>query len=144
MSPEERAKAQPEGRRRAKPGAKGGGEYLRIIVRPKEEFVTFRVHDVGKTGHIQRLAGRRRSGLWDTQAWLISKEDAHIEGGKLVPDSEDAKKVLGQLGSTPEYLEGDRFKAKPRPKVPESEKPTPAQRKAQQENIKKARAARKK
>lgn len=133
-----------KGKRRAKPGAKGEGEYFRIIVRPKEEFAAFRIHDVGKTGHIQRLAGKRSSGTWDTQAWLISKEDAHVKDGKLVPDSEDAKKVLEQLGSEPEYLEGDRFKAKPRPNVPESEKPTPAQRKAQRENIKKAQASRRK
>jgi hypothetical protein len=55
----------------------------------------------------------------------------------LPPDSEDAKKVLEQLGSEPEYIEGDRFKAKPRSNVPESEKPTYAQRKARLENPKK-------
>jgi hypothetical protein len=37
---------------------------------------------------------------------------------------------------------GDRFQAKPRPNVPEEEKPTPAQRRAQRQNIKKAQAAR--
>ncbi len=133
-----------EGRRRAKPGTKGEGQYFRIIIRPKEEFAAFRIHDVGKTGHIQRLAGKRSSGSWDTQAWLISKEDAHNKDGKLVPDSEDAKRVLERLGSEPEHLEGDRFKAKPRPNVPEREKPKPAMRKAQRENIKKAQEARRK
>lgn len=112
MSPKERAEAQPEGGEREKPGA-GGGEYYRIIVRPKEEFTNFRYHDVGKPGHIQRLAGQRQNGSWDTQAWLISKQDAHIEKDKLVPDSQDAKQVLAEIGSEPKYLDGDRFEAKP-------------------------------
>ncbi len=55
----------------AKLGTKGKGEYYRIIVRPKKEFITFRHPDVGRKGHIQRLSGKRRSRLWDTQAWLI-------------------------------------------------------------------------
>ncbi len=59
-------------------------------------------------------------------------------------DSEDAKKVLEQLGSEPEYIEGDRFKAKPRSNVPESEKPTYAQRKARLENPKKGSSSPKK
>ncbi len=130
--------------RRERPGAKGEGDSFRIVVRPKEEFATFRYHDVGEPGHIQRLAGKRQSGSWDTQAWLIGKTDAHVENGKLIPDTEDARKVLEQLGSTPEHAEGDIFKAKPRPNVPEAEKPTPAQRRARLENIKKAQAAKKK
>jgi len=54
--------AQPEGRARAKPGTKGKGKYFRIIVRPKEDFITFRYHDIGRPGHLQRLAGKRASG----------------------------------------------------------------------------------
>ena len=79
MSHEEHARAQPQGRGRKKPGTTGEGEYYRITVRPKEEFVTFRTQDVGEPGHVQRLAGKRGSGSWDTQAWLISKHDAHVE-----------------------------------------------------------------
>jgi hypothetical protein len=82
MSPREHARSQPEGRARAKPGAVGQGDYYRIVVRPKEQFTIFRYHDVGQPGHIQRLAGKRSSGSWDDQAWLISKEDAHIVNGK--------------------------------------------------------------
>jgi len=106
MSPTERAKAQPEWRKRKKPGTKGEGDYFRIVVRPKEEFATFRYHDVGKPGGIQRLAGKRQSGSWDTQAWLIGKDEAHVENGKLIPDTDEARKVLEQLGSTPEHSEG--------------------------------------
>jgi hypothetical protein len=73
---------------------------------------------------------------------LIGKEDAHIENSQLIPDTMGARKVLEQLGSKPVHVRGDRFKAKPRPNVPEQAKPTPAQRRVRQENIKKAQAVR--
>lgn len=142
MSSQARAKAQPEGRRRAKPGATGEGDFYHIAVRPKEEFTTFRTHDVGKKGGIERVAGKRTSGSWDDQAWLISKELAHVEGTTLVLNSGDAREILETLGSQPVHVQGDRFAAKPRPNVPEQNKPTPAQRQAQQRNLKKAQAAR--
>jgi len=142
MTPRQRSIAQPEGRNRAKPGTKGEGDYYRIELRDKNEFVTFRYQDVGEKGHLQRLAGKRSSGSWDTQAWLISKEDAHIEGDTLVPDSADARNLLDTLGSEPMHVKGDVFKAKDRPNVPESKKPTLAQQKARLANIKKAQQAR--
>lgn len=138
----ERALAQPEGRKRAKPGTKGEGEYYRIEVRSKEEFTTFRYHDVGEKGHILRLAGKRSSGSWGTQAWLISKEDAHLNAHELVADTADARKLIDSLGAKPEHVKGDVFKAKDRPNVPESKKPTAAQQKARLANIKKAQQAR--
>lgn len=142
MTPRQHALAQPEGRMRAKPGTKGEGDYFRIVVRPKEEFTTFRYHDVGEKGHLQRLAGKRSSGSWDTQSWLISKNDAHLDGDTLVADSEDARKLLSTLGSKPRRIKGDVFEAKDRPNVPERKKPTEAQRKAWMANIKKAQQAR--
>jgi hypothetical protein len=142
MSPQEHARAQPEGRKRARPGTGGGGDYYHVTVRPKEDFVTFRTQDVGEPGHVQRVAGKRGSGSWATQKWLISKEDAHVEGGRLVPDTEEVKQVLGKLGSRPVHVKGDVFEAKPRRNVPEREKPTPAQQRARRANIKKAQAAR--
>lgn len=144
MTSRQHSLAQPEGRSRAKPGAKGGGKYYRVEVRPKGEFTTFRYHDIGDPGHIQRLAGKRSSGSWDTQAWLFSKDDSHIDNGHLTADTEDAKGVLEELGSVPTHVRGDIFKAKDRPNVPEKDKPTSAQKKAQSENIKKAQAARRK
>jgi hypothetical protein len=142
MTPREGAIAQPEERKRAKPGTKGEGDYFRIVLRPKGEFTTFRYHDVGEKGHILRLAGKRSSGSWDTQVWLISKNDAHIEGDTLVADTEDARKLLETLGSKPKHVKGDVFEAKDRPNVPESEKPTEAQKRARVKNIKKAQQAR--
>jgi hypothetical protein len=142
MSSRQHALAQPEGRKRKKPGTGGGGEYFHVGVRDKGDFVTFRTQDVGELGHVQRVAGKRGSGSWDTVKWLISKEDAHVEGGKLIPDTAEARGVLEELGSDPVHVRGDTFAAKPRPNVPEREKPTPAQQRARRENIKKAQAAR--
>jgi len=127
--------------RRAKPGARGTGSFFHIQVRPKSEFVAFRNQDVGGRGGVERLAGQRANGSWDTQKWLIGKSQAHLDGDTLVADSVAAEKVLTQLGSTPRHLGGDRFIAKPRQKIPDSEKPTPAMRRAQLANIMKAQAA---
>ena len=142
MSHTEHARSQPQGRGRKKPGTTGEGNFYRIQVRPKGAFVTFRTQDVGGPGHVERLAGKRQSGTWDTQAWLVSKPDAHIEGDKLVPDTADARDLLAKLGSEPRHVKGDVFEAKDRPNVPESEKPTEAQQRARSRNIKKAQAAR--
>lgn len=142
MSRRQHARAQPEGRGRKKPGTGGEGEYYHVAVRPKEDFVTFRTQDVGEPGHVQRVAGKRQSGSWDTVKWLISKEDAHVEDDKLVPDTEEVREVLAKLGSEPVHVKGDVFEAKPRRNVPEREKPTPAQQRARRANIKKAQAAR--
>jgi hypothetical protein len=142
MTPRKGALARPEGKKRAKPGTKGEGDYFRIVVRSKDEFATFRYQDVGEKGHILRLAGKRSSGTWDTQAWLISKDDAHIESDTIVSDTDDARRLIETLGSKPTHVEGDVFKAKDRPNVPESKKPTEAQQRARLENIKKAQQAR--
>lgn len=142
MSRGQRARSQPDGRGRQKPGNTGKGNYYHIEVRPKAEFTTFRTQDVGDPGHVQRVAGRRSSGSWSTAKWLISKDDAHVENGKLVGDTKDAKDLLKKLGSSPSHLTGDRFEAKDRQNVPERAKPTPAQTRARRQNIKKAQAAR--
>jgi hypothetical protein len=142
MSHRQHARAQPEGRKRQKPGTVGEGEYYRIRVRPKKDFVTFRTQKLGGEGDIRRVAGKHSSGSWDTQTWLISKEAAHVEHGKLVPDTEGVRGVLEKLGSAPRHVKGDVFEAKPRRNIPEREKPTSAQQRARRANIKKAQAAR--
>ena len=133
---------QSNGRSRKKPGSGGSGNYYHVEVRDGDDFESFRTQDVGDSGHLQRVAGKRGSGSWATVKWLVSKEDAHVENGKLVPDTKDAKDLIKKLGSQPVQVRGDRFKAKDRPNVPEKAKPTPAQTRARRENIKKAQAAR--
>lgn len=122
---------------RAKPGAGGGGRFFHIEVRPARNFVRFRVQALG-TGGIERVAGQRASGSWDTQKWLIRKDQAHVENGTLVPDAGDARELLTSFGSAARQVIGDRFKAKPRRNIQESDKPTPTMRR----NIRKAQAAR--
>jgi hypothetical protein len=129
---------------RKKPGSGGSGEYYHVEVRDGSDFETFRTQDVGGEGHLQRVGGKRPSGSWTTVKWLISKEDAHMEAGKLVGDTKDAKDLIKKLGSQPVQLSGDRFEAKPRRNVRENDRPTAAQMRARRQNIKKAQAAREK
>ncbi|KTD22292.1 Uncharacterised protein [Legionella lansingensis] len=98
---------------------------------------------MGEKGGAQRVAGKKSSGSWATQKWLISKDKAYVdEAGYLRGKTEGIKKVLKRLGSVPCRKEKDHFTAKPRENVPEKKKPTKAQQKARQENIKKAQEAR--
>lgn len=141
MTKRQHSLAQPEGRARKRPGA-GGGKFYRIEIRPKGEFVTFRTQDVGDVGHLERIAGKRSSGSWDTATWLVAKEDAHVSGGKLVIDDAKSWSILKQIRGPIVHKKGDVFSAHPRKNVPESAKPTDAQTKAQKKNIKKAQEAR--
>jgi hypothetical protein len=115
---------------------------IKAGVRPAGNFVRFRVKALGGTGRIERVAGQRASGAWETQKWLIGKDKAHVENGMLVPDAADARELLRSLGSAARRVVGDRFKASPRRSIPERAKPTPAMRRAQLRNIRKAQAAR--
>jgi len=108
---------------RRKPGSTGKGEYYHIEVLPKADFVTFQTQDVGRRGHIQRVAGQRSSGYWSTVKWLIDKDDAHVQDNRLVPDTKAAKDVIEQLGSEPVRMLGDLFKARPRPSFREEARP---------------------
>jgi hypothetical protein len=112
-------------------------------VRTKDEFATFRYQDVGEKSHILRLVGKRsRRVSWDTQTWLISKDDAHNESDTLVADTDDARRLIETLGTKPTHVEGDVFESKDRSSVPESKKPTEAQQRDRLENISKAQQAR--
>src|SRR5829696_2762046 len=91
---------------RKAPGSGGQGEYYHVEVRPGDDFVTFRTQDVGDPGHVQRVAGKRETGSWATVKWLIGKEDAHLEGDRLVPDTKDAKDVIRKLRSKPVHKTG--------------------------------------
>jgi hypothetical protein len=144
MSSRQNARSQPEGRGRQKPGSGGQGKYYHVEVREGDDFETFRTQDVGDPGHLQRVSGKRASGSWTTVKWLIGKEDAHVEDGKLVGDTKDAKDLLKRLRTKPVHIRGDRFESKPRRNVPERSKPTVAQTRARRQNIKKAQAAREK
>jgi hypothetical protein len=138
----ENARPQPQGRGRQKPGSGGKGNYYHVEVRDGSDFETFRTQDVGDRGHLQRVSGRRSGGSWATVKWLIGKEDAHVEDGRLVGDTKDAKDLLKKLRSRPVQIRGDRFQSRPRRNVRENSKPTAAQQRARRQNIQKAQAAR--
>jgi hypothetical protein len=142
MSRRQHARAQPEGRGRKRPGTGGGGQFFRIEVRPGTRFARYRVQTLGRPGHTKRLAGRTAKGGWATKSWLVAKGDAHVKGKTLVIDDARAKQAIkkGVRGPIRHY-KGDIFRAKPRRDVPETEKPTPAMRRAQRRNIKKAQRA---
>lgn len=53
-------------------------KYVRIRVRDPRVFAknTFRTHDMGRKGHSRRIAGiRKKTGMWETQAYLILRSD---------------------------------------------------------------------
>lgn len=129
--------------KRKAPGSTGKGKFYRIEIRPKGQFSTFRVQDVGKKGGLERLAGKRLSGSWDTVSWLISKDKAGVVKGHLKITGKKEQSVLKQIKGPIVHVKGDIFRAHPR-NVPEAKKPTPAMKRAQKANIKKAQAARKK
>src|SRR3989344_4036194 len=142
MTKRQHSLAQPEGRMCKKPGTTGKGNFYRIEVRPKREFVTFRVQDVGKKGGLERLAGKRSSGSWDTVSWLVSKKDARAKKGHLMITDAKARTALRQIRGPIRHVKGDVFQAHPARNIPEREKPTLAMRRAQNANIKKAQKAR--
>jgi hypothetical protein len=146
MTKRQHSLAQPEGRARQKPGTTGKGRFYRIEVRPKSEFVRFRIQDVGIKGDLERLAGKRSSGSWDTVSWLVEKDVAHVDkrGRLMVTDKKVRDSLAKQVRGAITHVKGDVFRALPRKNVPEREKPTPAQRRARRANIKRAQKARRK
>lgn len=127
--------------KRKAPGSTGKGKFYRVELRPKGQFKSFRVQDVGKKGGLERLAGRRTSGSWDTVSWLIAKDKATVANGRLKITGKKEQSVLKQLKGPITHVKGDIFRAHPR-NVPEAAKPTPAMRRAQKTNIAKAQKAR--
>jgi len=95
-------------------GAKKQSGFFYIEVRPKDEYKTFRTRDAGEQDGIERVVGQREDGSWDTVKWLVSKEMAHVENGRLVADHLGAKELFNRLDSEPRHIEDNRFEAKDR------------------------------
>jgi len=117
-----KAKKQSASQKREKPGSSGEGDYYHVELPTSGDFTTYRTQDVGEAGHIQRVGGKRSSGSWTTVKWLISKDDAHVQNGRLVADTKDAKDVLDKLGVPPMHLTGDRFQVEGRKRNSSSRK----------------------
>ena len=112
---------------RQAPGSTGKGEFYRIVVRPKGGFTTFRVQDVGKKGGLERLAGKRKSGSWDTVSWLVEKKDAYVKNGHLIITDKKARSVLRNVSGHIYHVKGDIFRAKARTSSTRARK-TPSRR----------------
>ena len=89
----------------------------------------------------EEFSAARASPHWDDVVWLGENLESRLP---LLERDAAGKKMFASLGSAPVQVEGDRFRAKPRRDIPEDEKPTPAMRRAQLGNIKKAQAAQRK
>jgi len=51
-------------------------KYLRIRIADPKRFSKIRTDDIGRKGHSLRLAGvNKKTGKWETQAWLIDRKD---------------------------------------------------------------------
>ncbi len=131
-------------KRRAAPGSTGKGKFFHIQVRPKYEFETFRVQDVGEPGGLERLAGKRPGpdGTWDTVTWLVSKDDAHVDAHGHLKLTGKAQSLLKQFRGRIVHVRGDIYQAHEK-NVREVDKPTPAMMRARKANIAKAQASKK-
>ena len=107
--------------KRKAPGSTGKGKFYRIEIRPKGQFSSFRVQDVGKKGGLERLAGHRPSGSWDTVTWLIAKDKAEVVNGHLQITGTKDRSILKQIKGPIVHIKGDIFSAHPH-NVPEAKK----------------------
>ena len=88
------------------------GQYFIIIIRPRDEFVKFKSDPVSGEGMLQQIHGQNSKKQWSTQSWLISKEGATVNKGKLVSTSHHVSKLLRAIGGKITKLSDDTFLVK--------------------------------
>jgi hypothetical protein len=102
----------PEGQGRTSQSEhESAGSFFRITVRPKEQYVSFRNYNVDGSSGLIRVAGRKRSGTWDTHAWLLSKDSAHQEDDYLLAETEEARNLFSGFSDYPTRVAGDEYEA---------------------------------
>lgn len=84
--------------------------FFQVQLRDRQQFSQFRTEDLDRQGRIQRVAGQRANQSWADQELRISKECAHVESHRLVPDTEEARSCLSRLSGI-EHVGGDVFRA---------------------------------
>ena len=94
--------------------AKNQAGFYYIEIRLTAKYKTFRTQRAGEKDGIERVGGQRADGVWETVKWLVSREMAHVENGKLVADHSHAKELFDRLDAEPKFIEGNRFKAQER------------------------------
>jgi len=66
----------------------------RLINKP---FIKYRVHDVGRKGDLERIAGLGVDKKWYTVGWNISKKSVDLIRGKLVPRTQRSRSYLYKI-----------------------------------------------
>lgn len=98
-------------------GEKGTGNFYRVELLDADDFVTFRNHDVGGEGGLERVAAIKKNDdgqeEWHTQAWLIEKNMAKDENGWLQPTHPDAKSLFDSFATKPRHIKGDMYRSRP-------------------------------
>ena len=107
-------KQQKETARSSKTRAVGEGRFYHIEIRSQQGFKTFHAQKFGIEDGIERVGGQRADGSWETVKWLVSKELAHVENGRLIADDKEARTLFDKLNFVPKHIEGDRFAAQVR------------------------------
>lgn len=70
--------------------------HLRVPKHMHKSFNKYRWHDIGRKGHTLRHAAEK-NGEWCTIGWLISKDDAYIYRGRLVPKDRKTRQILVEI-----------------------------------------------
>ncbi|MEW6325951.1 MAG: hypothetical protein AB1515_11280 [Nitrospirota bacterium] len=61
----------------------------------------------------KKMGGAGKTNYYQV-VWMIGKKDAHVERGRLIPDTDNARRMFEQFGS-PVQVRGNRFELKARP-----------------------------
>lgn len=134
--------ANPQQTSAQRPGSTSAGAarqagFFQVQLRDRQQFSQFRTEDLDRQGRIQRVAGQRANQTWADQELRISKECAHVENHRLVPDTEEARSCLSRLSGI-EHVGGDVFRASMPQEAGETKSPPQAAQAATQENIRQA------
>lgn len=74
--------------------------YYTLRLRNPSEFQsgTFRTQDVGEAGRTMRRAARlKRTGRWETQSWMFSKNAYYLIGQKIYGRDAKSRQTLSQV-----------------------------------------------
>ncbi len=90
----------------------GESKFFHIEILPTQNYKRFRMQSVGEKVGIESVGGQRTNGEWETIKWIISKDIAHVEDGKLIARNRDAQELFDRIGFVPQHIEGSRYGAK--------------------------------
>ncbi|MDQ3634595.1 MAG: hypothetical protein M3405_08820 [Acidobacteriota bacterium] len=98
--------------RQVKQDRSNDSNFYHIEIRSPAEFKRFRLVGINEKIGIEKVNGQREDCSWEIVKWLVSKDAAHIEDGKLIADHKKVQEIFDKINSVPIHIEGDRFVAK--------------------------------